>query len=578
MDQPLISVIVTTYNYAHTVGTAIESALAQDYPNLEVVVVDNASTDATPALMERYASDPRVRSIRNATNIGMVPNHNKGLIEARGAYVLFLSADDFLLPGHLTRSYAYLVAHPDVDVLYTTTYFVNEAGRFIGVRQMSGQPLVPYDGGRNEFAALLTEGCYMCFPTMLMRRDLYDRFGLLDEAIKAADYEIVVRWAANGVRFGYVPEATCAVRLHDNQQSSAQNYVADAGDIREFIYLIKKFAAPFGERLRGYESAISRHLWGRYQMALGAGVTDADGSIRAQLLECDAILASVRTANAAAPRTYEPTIIVLGSQHIGAMERTFRSLIAQTHAGWNAIVIEQTGYSCGALASVLDPAGRLRTYRPLGGTSEAAALNAALRIATGNVFFVVRGGNEFAPDHLARVLAVMADSHVEGVRSAVRLAIDGAGEGAIYDVFMPPAESRAPWIAPFGPIESFAFTRAALELIAYNEQLPAFAEWDLFLRIAMTTPIAASDDVGAMVHVGNGTADAFARFAQLPAIAAAVHQTFRSDDPAIAVDRDAFLRRIESALALGPAASSSVDGIVRLFAAASGGELVAGVR
>ena len=138
---PLITVIITTYNYAHTVGVAIDSALAQDYPELEVLVVDNCSTDATPELVERYRADPRFRYIRNESNIGMVPNHNKGLREARGAYVLFLSADDFLLPGHISRSYWYLHEHPDIDVLYASTLFVEESGRFIGVRQMGGQPM-----------------------------------------------------------------------------------------------------------------------------------------------------------------------------------------------------------------------------------------------------------------------------------------------------------------------------------------------------------------------------------------------------------------------------------------------------
>jgi len=114
---PLVTVIITTYNYAHTVGLAIDSALGQNYPELEVLVVDNASTDATPELAARYAADPRFRYIRNETNIGMVPNHNKGLRESRGEYVLFLSADDFLLPGHISRSYWYLREHPEVDVL-----------------------------------------------------------------------------------------------------------------------------------------------------------------------------------------------------------------------------------------------------------------------------------------------------------------------------------------------------------------------------------------------------------------------------------------------------------------------------
>jgi glycosyltransferase involved in cell wall biosynthesis len=102
MDYPLVSIIITTYNYAHVVATAIESALGQDYPNFEVVIMDNASTDDTPAVIRRYTADPRVHSIRNPENIGLTPNHNAGLREARGQYVSFLSADDWLMPSFVS--------------------------------------------------------------------------------------------------------------------------------------------------------------------------------------------------------------------------------------------------------------------------------------------------------------------------------------------------------------------------------------------------------------------------------------------------------------------------------------------
>ncbi|MBV8152133.1 MAG: glycosyltransferase family 2 protein, partial [Candidatus Eremiobacteraeota bacterium] len=130
MRLPLVSIIITAYNYAHTVATAIKSALAQDYPNIEVVVMDNASTDPTPAVVAAFAHDRRVRYFRNAENIGMVPNHNEGLRRAKGEYVVFLSADDFLMPDFVSRSHTYLQAQPDVDVLYTTPFFVDDHERF----------------------------------------------------------------------------------------------------------------------------------------------------------------------------------------------------------------------------------------------------------------------------------------------------------------------------------------------------------------------------------------------------------------------------------------------------------------
>lgn len=578
---PLVTLIITTYNYAHTVGVAIDSALAQTYPELEVLVVDNCSTDATPGLVERYRADPRFRYIRNASNIGMVPNHNKGLREARGEYVVFLSADDFLLPSHVLRSYQFLRDHPEIDVLYASTFFVDESGRFIGVRSMSGQPLGAYSGGRNEFAGLLGEGCYMCFPTMLMRRDLYERFGELDETIKAADYEIVLRWAANGVRFAYVPEPNCGVRLHSAQQSSPQNYVADAGDMREFLYLVNKFALPYAERLRGYESSVSRHMWMRFEMARQAGVLDSEGELRAALLEGDRALATVRERNDAVKPAPHLTVIVLPAAHVAPLEHTLRSLVAQTYADWDAIVLEDAGQSLSPVGGFLDPRGRIRGMRLIGTVGEAAAINTGLRVAGGDCFIVLRAGTELPPQHFERTLAPLASSQALAVRTAAVVVIhgDAAGGGPAFErhdhLFMPPSESRLSYIAPFGPMESLVFTRAAVDRAQpFNERLPAFTAWEFLLRLQMQLPVAAVDSP-VILHVMAGSTEVHEQYAALPAVARAVHAAFSTSDASVRIERDAFLRNLQSVLDRGPAAAPTAGEIAQLLRAASGADLLA---
>ncbi|MGH7684039.1 MAG: glycosyltransferase, partial [Vulcanimicrobiaceae bacterium] len=342
MRPPLISIIITTYNYAHTVGTAIRSALAQDYPNLEVLVMDNASTDATEPLVATFARDPRLKYHRHSENIGMNPNHNSGLRMAKGEYVCFLSADDFLMPGFVSRSYAYLRDHPEIDVRYGATYFVDAQERFTNVRQMAGQPLFAYEGGRNEFAALLSEGCYMCFPTMLMRRDLYERFGPLEEILKAADYEIVLRWAEAGIRFAYDPEPVAAVRIHPNQQSSISNYVVDGGDVREVLALARRFVRPDTEaRIAGYEKRIIRHMRGKlaYGSAFRPELKD-DQELQRELQDGVDLIEAARIRNASRPRKSRPTVIVLAGPHLTPLAETLESLAAQTHADWEAIVMQ----------------------------------------------------------------------------------------------------------------------------------------------------------------------------------------------------------------------------------------------
>ncbi len=569
MDQPLVTIIITTYNYAHTVGTAIESALRQDYPNLEVLVVDNASTDRTPELVEKYASDPRFRYVRNAENIGMVPNHNKGLREARGAYFLFLSADDFLMPHSISYSYRYLMDHPDVDVLYTTTYFVNESGAYIGVRHMSGQPHAAYGFERNEFAWMLAEGCYMCFPTMLMRRDLYERFGELDEAIKAADFEIVVRWAANGVRFAYEPEPTAAVRLHTAQQSSPQNYISDGGDILEFLYLVQKFAPEFGAGLNGFETTISRHMWARYRLAQDHGVKDEDGAIRAKLLEADGLLSSVRTRNLETVEPVRPTVIVLPGGRVGDLERTLRSLTAQTFSGWTALVLEYATHPFGAIAADIDPAGRIGTLRLTGALVDALLVNNALRVTPGNAYLVMRPGSTLPPAHLAHLEAAL--SHTKAVVARTTATIGGR------NIYLPPTDRRGAHIAPFGPIESLAFTRQAVDIAGlFDARMPAFPEWEFYLRASSNGPSVAFDSAPAVAAIEPNAA--FEQIKNVPGLARIIYPAYPTTDASIIAERDAYLHNLELLIAQGAASVASPEGFERLLIAAYGTELLAGAR
>src|SRR5438552_18822496 len=92
--HPRVSFIVPCYNYGQFVGQAIDSLLGQTFKSLEVIVVDDASTDDTPAVLRQYASDPRVTVIRHTTNMRHLRSYNEGLAIARGAFLGLLSADD----------------------------------------------------------------------------------------------------------------------------------------------------------------------------------------------------------------------------------------------------------------------------------------------------------------------------------------------------------------------------------------------------------------------------------------------------------------------------------------------------
>ena len=119
MFPGLVSVIVPTYNRAYCLARTVDSALSQTHRNVEVVIVDDGSTDDTGALVEaKYGLEPRVRYYRQ-NNTGISGARNAGLLRARGDYVALLDSDDVWLPWKLEVQLACMRAHPDLGMTWT---------------------------------------------------------------------------------------------------------------------------------------------------------------------------------------------------------------------------------------------------------------------------------------------------------------------------------------------------------------------------------------------------------------------------------------------------------------------------
>ena len=185
----LCTVAIPVYNRANIIPAAIESALAQDVDDLEVLVVDDCSTDGAWDVIQGYAAaDPRLRAVRNEQNRGLFGNMNRCLDLAQGKYIRILCDDDRLIPGCLTHETALMDAHPAAALLATRIYIVNEAGERVG---MFGEHLAPglYHGRDVVPAALWVLSHYghtiFGYPSgVLMRRDAVKKAGHFDTTSK----------------------------------------------------------------------------------------------------------------------------------------------------------------------------------------------------------------------------------------------------------------------------------------------------------------------------------------------------------------------------------------------------------
>jgi glycosyltransferase involved in cell wall biosynthesis len=216
------SVLIPVFNRRDLVGRAIESALRQGIPDLDVVVVDNHSDDGTWEVLQSY-SDPRVRLLRNESNIGLFGNFNRCAQEIRRPYALFLCSDDRLEAGFLGRAIALMERFPQASLLSSRGVVVGESGNSRGVIADSFPPGL-YHGSSVPSAWFWANYHYganpLNFPSgILMRSSALNRcLPFRVEFGAAADMDLFLRVLGHGDLL-IADEIGCLIGSHAGQES-----------------------------------------------------------------------------------------------------------------------------------------------------------------------------------------------------------------------------------------------------------------------------------------------------------------------------------------------------------------------
>lgn len=219
----LCTVAIPVYNRREFVGRAIESALAQSVEGLEVLVVDNCSTDGSWDVIRSY-KDSRLRPARNDTNVAMFGNFNRCLELARGDYLRFLCSDDCLTTDCLAAELRLMQANSSVVLLNTRGRRVDPRGRLLGHCAMQ-LPTGLYPNEEGIYAALWSLAHYAMNPFnypsgILLRRDAALRAGRFDTGmVMAGDVDFFLRVLLHGDLAVY-DTVGCEVTIHPQQASS----------------------------------------------------------------------------------------------------------------------------------------------------------------------------------------------------------------------------------------------------------------------------------------------------------------------------------------------------------------------
>ncbi|MCA9467859.1 MAG: glycosyltransferase [Nitrospira sp.] len=221
--DPLISVIIPAYNAERFIHLAVESVLSQSYPPHEIIVIDDGSTDNTREVLKIF--EGKVRCLYQE-NRGPSAARNAGIRVAEGDLISFLDADDLWTSNKLDSQYAYMMAHPEIAMVFSDHEEFNEKGMsldsYLGTK-LKSFAVFPIETGpiENAFEKLVVEN-FISTPTVMVRKACLEKTGLFDEEIwSVEDRDLWLRISAT-FPIACIPKKFCKRRFHQGNISRQQ--------------------------------------------------------------------------------------------------------------------------------------------------------------------------------------------------------------------------------------------------------------------------------------------------------------------------------------------------------------------
>lgn len=259
--DPLVSVVFPCYEAERFLAEALDSLLGQTFSDLEILALDDGSSDGTLRILEEFAArDGRVRVLRNATNQGVIRTLNRGVTEARGEIVARMDADDVAAPTRIERQVEVLTSRPEIDLVGTGVEAVDGAtGRRL--RPRPPRCLTPPGARFTALFAMPVGHATILARAAAMRAYAY---GGTPESLHAEDYEMFARMLADGLGFCNLDEPLMTVRVDPASVSARHERV----QVDNFVLCARRHL----ERTLGVrpESAAQRVLVNRIDATVGA--------------------------------------------------------------------------------------------------------------------------------------------------------------------------------------------------------------------------------------------------------------------------------------------------------------------
>ena len=237
-EHPLVSIVAICHNHRDYISQALLSVYCQDYSNVELIVVDNGSTDGSAELIQRLASlYTNTKVVLFKENVGVCKAFNHALQYVNGKYVIDLATDDILYIERVAQQVSLFESlDEDFGVVFSDAEFIDQKGKVID-RYYAKTQAIP----EGEVYEDLMRRHFICPPTVMFRKSVFDNLGGYDERLTFEDFDIWLR-VARYYRFAFLNEVTTQKRIHKQSLSHRFYQKGYATKMLFSVYLVCKKA------------------------------------------------------------------------------------------------------------------------------------------------------------------------------------------------------------------------------------------------------------------------------------------------------------------------------------------------
>ncbi|MBS0290028.1 MAG: glycosyltransferase [Proteobacteria bacterium] len=403
MLTPLVSIILPTYNRAHFLAETIESVLNQTYSHFELIIVDDGSTDNTQALISQY-TDPRIIYIKQE-NHGRSHARNHALSIMKGDLIAFLDSDDLYLKNKLELQVAYFSKHPEANMIYTSAYCIDSAGKLLSTKYMATR------SGNIYFEIACFKPITITLPTVMVRKNILIQAGNFDEKMYRFEDTDMWRRIAKISRIDALSEYTCKLRTHQDNHLVAQDPIMIMNALDYYAQKILQEDSMMGlkhlyDRLYQLythygEALCSRKPWVVYgnQLINKAIAYQQEGKLHAKPVTDNKNGSS-----------FLPLVSIIIPVYNGAnfLKEAIESALNQSYKYIEIIVVNDGSKDNGATRQIAHSFGESIRYFEQENQGVASALNLGIRQMKGEYFSWLSHDDLYLPDKIEKQINVLS--------------------------------------------------------------------------------------------------------------------------------------------------------------------------